>query len=248
MGLAWKVCDPTICCRSPADTPKCLLPAISSLMMAVKQTIVEPMRAGIAAGWSANTHSPKLMGGAANADALASSPTAAPTRPAQRAALYRQSCFVDAAMMARTFAGIGRNRTGTTRVGDLLGRSGAVRNEIGDHLTGDPVHRQTNISSPARRGHQVRERPRRTPSDARRRSGHRARVFERHPLSPGIRVIDPALALTCPHLLQDHHLLPIVERLVYPDLADSGVGEPIGGPVHLVPSALRLPGPVITRR
>jgi enoyl-CoA hydratase/carnithine racemase len=71
MGLAWKVCDPDeliACARGYAET---LAARPIPSLIAVKQTIVEPFRPGIAAATEReNAHFAKLLGGHANAAAL----------------------------------------------------------------------------------------------------------------------------------------------------------------------------------
>ncbi|MDT5002137.1 MAG: hypothetical protein QOK12_4242 [Mycobacterium sp.] len=72
MGLAWKVCEPDDLLSEARRHAEVLASQPISSLMAVKQTIVEPMRAGIAAGLEREyAQFAKLMGGAANADALA---------------------------------------------------------------------------------------------------------------------------------------------------------------------------------
>jgi enoyl-CoA hydratase/carnithine racemase len=72
MGLAWKVCEPDDLLAEARRHAEVLASRPISSLMAVKQTIVEPMRAEIAAGLEREyAQFAELMGGAANADALA---------------------------------------------------------------------------------------------------------------------------------------------------------------------------------
>jgi enoyl-CoA hydratase/carnithine racemase len=72
MGLAWKVCEPDDLLPEARRHAEVLASRPISSLMAVKQTIVEPMRAEIAAGLEREyAQFAELMGGAANADALA---------------------------------------------------------------------------------------------------------------------------------------------------------------------------------
>jgi enoyl-CoA hydratase/carnithine racemase len=72
MGLAWKVCEPDDLLTEARRHAEVLASRPISSLMAVKQTIVEPMRAGIADALEREYGQfAKLMGGAANADALA---------------------------------------------------------------------------------------------------------------------------------------------------------------------------------
>lgn len=72
MGLAWKVCAPDDLLPEARRHAEVLASRPISSLMAVKQTIVEPMRAEIAAGLKREyAQFAELMGGAANADALA---------------------------------------------------------------------------------------------------------------------------------------------------------------------------------
>ena len=72
MGLAWKVCEPDDLLPEARRHADVLASRPISSLMAVKQTIVEPMRAEIAAGLEREyAQFAELMGGAANADALA---------------------------------------------------------------------------------------------------------------------------------------------------------------------------------
>jgi enoyl-CoA hydratase/carnithine racemase len=72
MGLVWKVCEPTDLLAEARRHAEVLASRPISSLMAVKQTIVEPTRAEIeAASARENAHFAELMGGVANADALA---------------------------------------------------------------------------------------------------------------------------------------------------------------------------------
>jgi enoyl-CoA hydratase/carnithine racemase len=72
MGLAWKVCEPDDLLPEARRHAKILASRPISSLMAVKQTIVEPTRAEIAAATAREiAHFSELLGAAANADALA---------------------------------------------------------------------------------------------------------------------------------------------------------------------------------
>jgi enoyl-CoA hydratase/carnithine racemase len=72
MGLAWKVCAPDDLLTEARRHAEVLASRPISSLIAVKQTIVEPMRAEIAAALEREyAQFAELMGGAANADALA---------------------------------------------------------------------------------------------------------------------------------------------------------------------------------
>jgi enoyl-CoA hydratase/carnithine racemase len=72
MGLAWKVCEPDDLLPEAHRHADILASRPISSLMAVKQTIVEPTRAEIAAATAREIeHFAELMGAAANADALA---------------------------------------------------------------------------------------------------------------------------------------------------------------------------------
>ena len=72
MGLAWKVSEPDDLLPEARRHAEVLASRPISSLMAVKQTIVEPFRAGITAGLEREyAQFAELMGGAANADALA---------------------------------------------------------------------------------------------------------------------------------------------------------------------------------
>jgi enoyl-CoA hydratase/carnithine racemase len=72
MGIAWKVCEPDDLLPEARRHAEILAARPISSLMAVKQTMVAPTRDGIAAATAREIeHFAKLMGGAANADALA---------------------------------------------------------------------------------------------------------------------------------------------------------------------------------
>jgi enoyl-CoA hydratase/carnithine racemase len=72
MGLVWKVCEPSELIDDARRHAEVLASRPISSLMAVKQTIVEPTRSEIAAATTReNAHFAELMGGQANAQALA---------------------------------------------------------------------------------------------------------------------------------------------------------------------------------
>ena len=72
MGLAWKVCEPDDLLPEARRHAEILASRPISSLIAVKQTIVEPSRAEIAAATAREiVHFAELLGAAANADALA---------------------------------------------------------------------------------------------------------------------------------------------------------------------------------
>jgi len=72
MGLVWKVCEPDDLLADARKHAEVLASHPISSLMAVKQTMVEPIRAEITAATSReNAFFEKLMGAAANAEALA---------------------------------------------------------------------------------------------------------------------------------------------------------------------------------
>ena len=72
MGLAWKVCEPDDLLPEARRHAEILASRPIPSLMAVKQTIAEPSRAGIEAATAReNAHFAELMGAAANAQALA---------------------------------------------------------------------------------------------------------------------------------------------------------------------------------
>ncbi|HET9566380.1 MAG TPA: enoyl-CoA hydratase-related protein [Mycobacterium sp.] len=72
MGLVWKVCEPDDLLPEARRHAEILASRPIPSLMAVKQTIAEPSRPGIAAATEReNAHFAALMGAAANADALA---------------------------------------------------------------------------------------------------------------------------------------------------------------------------------
>lgn len=72
MGLAWKVCEPDRLLAETRRHAEIIATQPISSLMAVKQTIVAPTRDGIAAATAREIeHFAVLMGGAANAEALA---------------------------------------------------------------------------------------------------------------------------------------------------------------------------------
>ena len=72
MGLCWKVCEPDDLLPEARRHAEILASRPISRLMAVKQTIVEPTRAEIAAATAREiAHFAELLGAAANADALA---------------------------------------------------------------------------------------------------------------------------------------------------------------------------------
>jgi enoyl-CoA hydratase/carnithine racemase len=72
MGLVWKVCEPSELMADARRHAEILACRPISSLIAVKQTIVEPTRPEIAAATAReNAHFAELMGGQANAQALA---------------------------------------------------------------------------------------------------------------------------------------------------------------------------------
>ena len=72
MGLVWKVCEPDDLLADARRHAEILASRPISSLMAVKQTIVEPTRAEIAAAHARESaFFEKLMGAAANVEALA---------------------------------------------------------------------------------------------------------------------------------------------------------------------------------
>jgi enoyl-CoA hydratase/carnithine racemase len=72
MGLVWKVCEPADLQREARRHAEILASRPVSSLMAVKRTIVDPIRPDIvAASARENAYFAELMGGQANADALA---------------------------------------------------------------------------------------------------------------------------------------------------------------------------------
>ncbi|WP_375487420.1 enoyl-CoA hydratase/isomerase family protein [uncultured Mycobacterium sp.] len=72
MGLVWKVCEPAALLSEARRHAAILASRPIASLMAVKHTIVEPIRPEIAAASAReNAHFAKLIGGQANADALA---------------------------------------------------------------------------------------------------------------------------------------------------------------------------------
>ncbi|MFG1932719.1 enoyl-CoA hydratase/isomerase family protein [Mycobacterium sp. NPDC048908] len=72
MGLAWKVCEPDDLLPEARRHAEILASRPIPSLMAVKRTIVEPVRGEIAAATAREiAHFAELLGGAANADALA---------------------------------------------------------------------------------------------------------------------------------------------------------------------------------
>jgi enoyl-CoA hydratase/carnithine racemase len=72
MGLAWRVCEPDDLLAEARRHAEILSARPIASLMAVKQTIADPFRPGIAAATEReNIHFAALMGAAANADALA---------------------------------------------------------------------------------------------------------------------------------------------------------------------------------
>jgi enoyl-CoA hydratase/carnithine racemase len=72
MGLVWKVCEPSKLIADARRHAEILASRPISSLMAVKQTIVEPTRPEIAAATAReNAHFAELLGGQANAQALA---------------------------------------------------------------------------------------------------------------------------------------------------------------------------------
>lgn len=72
MGLAWKVCEPDDLLAETRRHAEILASRSIPSLIAVKKTIVEPFRAGIAAATQReNEHFQELLGGVANAAALA---------------------------------------------------------------------------------------------------------------------------------------------------------------------------------
>jgi enoyl-CoA hydratase/carnithine racemase len=72
MGLVWKVCEPAALLSEARRHAEILASRPIASLMAVKHTIVEPIRPEIAAASAReNAHFAKLIGGQANADALA---------------------------------------------------------------------------------------------------------------------------------------------------------------------------------
>lgn len=71
MGLIWRVCDPSELMAEARRHAEILASRPIASLMAVKHTMVEPIRPEIAAASAReNAHFAKLMGGQANADAL----------------------------------------------------------------------------------------------------------------------------------------------------------------------------------
>ena len=72
MGLVWRVCEPSELLADARRHAEILASRPISSLIAVKQTIVEPTRPEIAAATAReNAHFAELMGGQANAQALA---------------------------------------------------------------------------------------------------------------------------------------------------------------------------------
>jgi enoyl-CoA hydratase/carnithine racemase len=72
MGLVWKVCEPPDLLAEARRHAEILASRPISSLIAVKQTMVEPIRPEIAAATAReNAHFAELMGGQANAEALA---------------------------------------------------------------------------------------------------------------------------------------------------------------------------------
>src|SRR5690606_16174553 len=72
MGLAWKVCEPDDLLPEARRHAEILASRSIPSLIAVKKTIVEPYRAEIAAATQReNAHFQELLGGVANAAALA---------------------------------------------------------------------------------------------------------------------------------------------------------------------------------
>jgi enoyl-CoA hydratase/carnithine racemase len=72
MGLVWKVCEPAALLSEARRHAEILASRPIASLMAVKHTIVEPIRPEIAAASAReNAHFAKLIGGQANSDALA---------------------------------------------------------------------------------------------------------------------------------------------------------------------------------
>ncbi len=72
MGIAWKVCEPDDLLPEARKHAEILASRSIPSLVAVKQTIVDPYRAGIAeATERENAHFMELLGGVANAAALA---------------------------------------------------------------------------------------------------------------------------------------------------------------------------------
>jgi enoyl-CoA hydratase/carnithine racemase len=72
MGLAWKVCEPGDLLPQARRHAEILASRPVSSLMAVKETIVEPTRAEMAAATAREiAYFTELLGAAANADALA---------------------------------------------------------------------------------------------------------------------------------------------------------------------------------
>jgi enoyl-CoA hydratase/carnithine racemase len=72
MGIAWKVCEPDELLPEARRHAEILAARSIPSLIAVKQTMAEPYRAGIAAATEReNAHFQELLGGAANAAALA---------------------------------------------------------------------------------------------------------------------------------------------------------------------------------
>lgn len=72
MGLVWKVCEPDELMAEARRHAEILAARPIPSLIAVKQTIAEPSKAGIEAATAReNAHFAELMGAAANADALA---------------------------------------------------------------------------------------------------------------------------------------------------------------------------------
>jgi enoyl-CoA hydratase/carnithine racemase len=72
MGLVWRVCEPAELLADARRHAEILASRPISSLVAVKQTMIEPTRPGIAAATAReNAHFEQLMGAQANADALA---------------------------------------------------------------------------------------------------------------------------------------------------------------------------------
>jgi enoyl-CoA hydratase/carnithine racemase len=72
MGLVWKVCEPSDLIADARRHAEILASRPIASLMAVKHTIVEPIRPEIAtASARENAYSAELIGGQANAEALA---------------------------------------------------------------------------------------------------------------------------------------------------------------------------------
>jgi enoyl-CoA hydratase/carnithine racemase len=72
MGLVWKVCEPDALLPTARTYAETLAARPISSLVAVKETMTAPLRAGIdAARERENAHFARLMGGPANLEALA---------------------------------------------------------------------------------------------------------------------------------------------------------------------------------